>query len=182
MLFSILFFIVNVFEYSTNFPLENNIYVESVIWNSKQWHLIPISSNITNFSPFFERKECLPEGQHKIINTTADATDSQNVMESKNSWTLSPEWESVLTEPRSSVCKIVCANAYGGIRSRAGNICKCAYIDDNCCTTEKQCVDNYCTEDERVEGPSKEKCKFFPHQNRCYSYKYMSIRELKKMK
>lgn len=180
MLFSILFsifFVINVFEYSINFPLENNIYVESVIWNSKQWHLIPISQNVTDFSPFFRKEEFQSTDTQ---NTTGfqTTTDPQNATEFKNSWVLSSEWESVFTGPRSSVCKAVCANAYGGIRSRAGNICKCAYIDDNCCVTEEQCVDNYCAEDERAEGASKEKCKFFPHQNRCYSYKYTSIREI----
>lgn len=164
-----LIFIFSILHYSNNLPFDDIVYVESVTWNAKQWHLVPVPHeiiNVTDLSPFF-RKE-FPEN----ITRNSNITEDENIK--RNSWILSPEWESILTETRTSLCKSICLNTYGGIRSKSGNICKCAYIDDNCCLTEDQCFENYCRGDERAEGSNRDKCKFFPLQNRCYSYNYVS--------
>lgn len=142
----LLIFILSLFHYSNNLPVDNltNVYVGSIVWNAKQWHLIPVPSeiiNVTDLSPFFRKK----------------AVTTYQPEKKNSSW----------------ICNSICLN--GGIPTKNGNICKCAYIDDECCTTEDQCFINYCSEDERAEGASREKCRFFPLQNRCYSYNYMSI-------
>lgn len=87
-----------------------------------------------------------------------------------------PEWDFPFTENRSFLCFSICKNNLGGILKK-GNICKCVYLDENCCTTEKQCLQNYCMDNERAEGANKDECRFFPSQNKCFTYKFIKVIE-----